>query len=256
MKTIVEVPENAWAIAEAYRNTQHLEAALPFYKTVFEKDTSNLNRVKAAFWLSTLNQQLARNARAGNNSSVSEQFFADSRTYDTKCLDAWKILSPNDRASLNKSYQKYFEKSLAEENLLHMAPVALLDMYKEDSLGRDGGLEKNDKSLAGEPLRDEESRHHAERVLMIHKLFERLGQINLPSERTEALTLLQNMDPKKFSNNVLAQSTWASDLVTLAEDYRKNNEFLKAGQIYVRAAENALNWEKRAESFYKGGLLL
>ena len=45
-------------------------------------------------------------------------------------------------------------------------------------------------------------------------------------------------------------------LVGLAEDYRKDDQLLEAAELYTFAATNSINWEDRAESLYKGGLLL
>jgi hypothetical protein len=53
-----------------------------------------------------------------------------------------------------------------------------------------------------------------------------------------------------------AEDLWAKELMSLAETYRKNNQFLEAGKIYTLTGNESQSWEGRAEALYKGGLLL
>ncbi len=255
VKDIIDAPENAWAVAEAYRNTQRSENSLSFYKTVFEKDTNATNRFKAGFWLSSLNHQIAQRLKESNKAGAAEPHISDSRSYDAKILESWKQLNQNDKASIKKSNHLSFEKSVADNSQLRMPAIALLEIYKDEAPATAPASEKATPTPP-ESTSPEDAQKLGDRVVMIHKLAEYFAQLNLPSERLETLNLLRNFDPKKFPNHILAQSAWASDLISLAEDYRKANEFLKAGQLYVYAADHAVNWEKRAEAYYKGGLLI
>jgi hypothetical protein len=45
-------------------------------------------------------------------------------------------------------------------------------------------------------------------------------------------------------------------LLLLAEEYRKDNEYLEAGRTFGLVASESENWEGRAETLYKAGLLL
>ena len=60
----------------------------------------------------------------------------------------------------------------------------------------------------------------------------------------------------QFKNDKKASSLWVGQLVELAEDYRRTNQYLKAGRTYAFIGKEAIDWDSRAEALYKGGLLL
>ena len=64
------------------------------------------------------------------------------------------------------------------------------------------------------------------------------------------------MTPKDLGDDKAAKQTWASELINLAEDYRKANQYLDAGRLFNLVGAEAENFEGRAEALYKGGLLL
>lgn len=78
----------------------------------------------------------------------------------------------------------------------------------------------------------------------------------MEKERRESLGLLRGMKPSQFGEDKEARKAWMDQLLQLADEYRKDNEYLDAGRIYSLVASESENWEGRAETLYKAGLLL
>ena len=64
------------------------------------------------------------------------------------------------------------------------------------------------------------------------------------------------LKPSQFEQDKEASKLWASELTNLAEEHRKADEFLEAGELYTLVGDSTALTETRAESLYKGGLLL
>jgi hypothetical protein len=64
------------------------------------------------------------------------------------------------------------------------------------------------------------------------------------------------LKPSQFEQDKEAAKIWDSELLSLAEEHRKADEFLQAGELFTLVGDSTLQSEKRAESLYKGGLLL
>ena len=78
----------------------------------------------------------------------------------------------------------------------------------------------------------------------------------MKKEKRESTLLLKNLKPSDFGSDQAAKNVWADQLTLLAEDYRKANQYLDAGRLFSLVGENGENYEKRAETLYKSGLLL
>jgi hypothetical protein len=64
------------------------------------------------------------------------------------------------------------------------------------------------------------------------------------------------LKPTLFEQDKEAAKLWASELTKLAEEHRKADEFLAAGELYTLVGDASALTEQRAEALYKGGLLL
>jgi tetratricopeptide (TPR) repeat protein len=93
-------------------------------------------------------------------------------------------------------------------------------------------------------------------VLLLTDLARRFAEMGMTKERRAAVTLLKHLKPAEFDGDRAAKDVWASELLKLAEDYRKANDYLEAGRLYSLVGKEAENFEGRAEALYKGGLLL
>ncbi|MEI6832569.1 MAG: hypothetical protein WCL28_01140 [bacterium] len=78
----------------------------------------------------------------------------------------------------------------------------------------------------------------------------------MPKERREAMQLMRFIKPTQLEQDKIAAKLWAAEMTKLAEDHRKADEFLEAGQIYTQIGDVTALDDARAESLYKGGLLL
>jgi hypothetical protein len=93
-------------------------------------------------------------------------------------------------------------------------------------------------------------------VKLLDDLGRKFADLGMPKERREAIQLMKFLKPSQFEQDKEASKILASQLTKLAEDHRKADEFLEAGQLYTLIGDAAPLAEGRAESLYKGGLLL
>jgi hypothetical protein len=91
---------------------------------------------------------------------------------------------------------------------------------------------------------------------MLSSLAKKFGELGLKNEREQSIALLRYMKPKDFSDQEAAKKLWAEELTSLANEQREAAKYLDAGRTYAYAGAESENWENRAESLYKGGLLL
>jgi tetratricopeptide (TPR) repeat protein len=91
---------------------------------------------------------------------------------------------------------------------------------------------------------------------LISNLAARFAMLGMDKERRDALGLLRDMKPAQFGDDKEARKAWMDQLLLLAEEYRKDNEYLEAGRTFGLVASESENWEGRAETLYKAGLLL
>jgi tetratricopeptide (TPR) repeat protein len=84
----------------------------------------------------------------------------------------------------------------------------------------------------------------------------RFQLLGLSGERRQALGLLKEMKPSQFGDDKAARKAWMDQLLSLAEEYRKDNEYLESGRIFSLVASESESWDGRAETLYKAGLLL
>jgi hypothetical protein len=71
-----------------------------------------------------------------------------------------------------------------------------------------------------------------------------------------AILLLKSLPTEKVNESKEGKKIWSTRLLALAEKYRLDDQFYEAGSLHVYLATHMKDWDQRAESFYKGGLLL
>ncbi|MBI2603795.1 MAG: hypothetical protein HYW48_12150 [Deltaproteobacteria bacterium] len=247
-EAIAQIPSVAWAVGEAYRNLQKYADALPLYKTVAEKETAEQKRFYALFWSSFLAAETAQVERLANRAERAELLEKDALAADKRLFDSWESLEDSEKSLIKTTYRQHFEEAVKKTNKMQSAPLILLSSLKEE-LGRE---KKQGEAPAAA---SKEGKGNAQ-VRLIHLLGERFAALGQGSSRREALSLLRKLTPKDFPEDGEAHQLWTANLIALADDYRRENQFLDAGRIYTYTAENAEDWDRRAEVFYKGGLLL
>ena len=93
-------------------------------------------------------------------------------------------------------------------------------------------------------------------VRLLDDLGRKFAELGMTSERRQSMELMKFLKPSQFEQDKEAAKIWDSELLSLAEEHRKADEFLQAGELFTLVGDSTLQSEKRAESLYKGGLLL
>jgi tetratricopeptide (TPR) repeat protein len=251
LERIGEAPATAWAMAQAYRKLQQPEQAAKLYKQAGDQMGVSPKKFRALFWrLESLVKQLAIAKSENSPTARIRQLEDHIRSTDEQGLQVWEKLKNSERGMLFTALQPELEAGLNETaltkthpNLVHWAWSGRL------TTAAAGGTTSNQQIGDGlNPSR--------QTVYLLSDLAKRFGQLGQAGKQQEAKNLLRFMSPADFNGDDQAAKLWAQELVNLAETYRRNNQYLKAGRLYTLTGEKSQNWEKRAEALYKGGLLL
>src|SRR5690606_4983917 len=101
-----------------------------------------------------------------------------------------------------------------------------------------------------------ESQPTARMIYLFADLSKRFEQLSMDPERQAAKQLLRRINLKSAPPSKDALRVWTNELTALAEEFRRNNDYLEAGRLYTLTGTENNQWEGRAEALYKGGLLL
>ena len=241
----------AWSISEAYRNLGQMESALPFYRLAAKQSEKGLGLFKPLFWQAVIASNLSSNYRSTGRRTAASKYRTEASRADRRMGIVWSELNDDEKNSLKVSYKGHFEQTLSDPGLLKTPPRIILSSWSE-ALGSNQNIDI--ESDAKEWTKSYSPSGDAIRLL--RKLIKRFRSLGLTKERREATNLLKQITPDKFEGDKEAQAAWTNELINLAEEYRKNNQYLEAGRLYTFTAESAVDWNGRAESLYKGGLLL
>lgn len=254
MQSVGKNPPTAWALAEAYRKLGQREKSVSFYESAEKIQGSGPARFKAAFWLASVAGELAADGRSEKiGADRIERLRKKSLQADQRMSAYWDALKPDERQSLSAAYREPFEQTLTSQVKLKTPAKIVLSNWSR-SLGTAASSTATSKS-GGAELSNGYSPSGAA-VIMLSDLGKRFGELGMPQERREAVGILRKMKPKDFEEDKAAKEIWAKQLTALAEDYRQANQYLDAGRLFSQVGEGSENWEGRAESLYKGGLLL
>ena len=244
--------KTSWAIAEAYRKLGQRGKAIDFYKTAVNSESEGPDRFKAEFWLAVTAGEEAEDLRLNKGDAAKTAALAErSRSADKAAHATWQQLKEDERQKLGVAYKEPFEKTVNSPAKLRTGPTIVLANWTS-ALGTkastQNGGDNADWSRNFSPS--------GSAVILLSDLGKRFAQLGMTNERRQAVTLLKFMTPKDFAEDKAAKQAWASELINLAEDYRKANQYLDAGRLFNLVGAEAENFEGRAEALYKGGLLL
>ena len=242
----------AWSLAEAYRKLGQSSKAIDLYAAAAKSSPEGPDRFKSSFWLAVTAGEGAEEAKQnGADPSRISSLAALSRNADKAAEQAWDRLSAEEKAKLTVAYKEPFEQTIKSPAKLRVGPKIVLNNWTDaltTKKSTQNGGENTDWTRNFSPS--------GSAVLMLTDLGKRFGQLGMANERKQAISLLKYMTPKEFADDAAAKKVWASELTSLAEDYRKANQYLDAGRLLAQVGADAENWEGRAEALYKGGLLL
>ena len=249
LQSIKKLPATSWAIGEAYRAVGQGETAIPFYETATQA-TGGMDRFRAQFWLAVTAGDVAEQIRdASGTTARVNSLKKKSRDADLAMAKTWQTLKPNEQKDLTVALKDPMERSVTSPSMLRTPPQIMLSTWTE------AFSTKVTTTSGGNPTDWERNFSPAvSTTTFVTDLGRRFGELGLVNERRQALQLLRKVKPNEADKE--AQKIWAAELVKLAEEYRTNNDYLEAGRIYAFVGEESSNLESRAETLYKGGLLL
>lgn len=251
IRTVKDHEQVAWSIGEAYRNLGQQELALPFYRIAAKKFESGLDLFRPVFWQAVITANLASSLRREGKRTAASNYRREARSADSQMGILWSKLNDEEKNRLRVTYKPHFEQTLSEAALLRTPPRIILSSWTE-ALG-------SNQNIDSENIEKEWTTSYSpsgDAIRLLRRLIKRFRALGLSKERRDATNLLKEITPDKFSDDKQAQKVWTNELINLAEEYRKNNQYLEAGRLYTFTAESAIDWNGRAESLYKGGLLL
>lgn len=254
-KSLVSIknnPKTAWALAEAYRKLGQTGESVNLYSIAAKKSAEAPDKFKAQFWLAVMSAEKARSLEAKNGSNRQIQSLKKaSQNADAEMFSAWNSMTPEEQDIYSTAYKTHFEKTVTQTTSLKTpAKIVLMNWTKALStkVSTDNGGELTDWDKHFSPS--------GSSVYLLRDLAKRFSQMGLTQERRDTLKLLKLLSPKQFADDQSAKKIWASELISLAEDYRTASQNLDAGRIYAMVGSQSEDWEGRAEALYKGGLLL
>ena len=252
LQKVKQSPKTAWALAEAYRKLGQSSKSVDLYNAAAKGFSDGIDHFKAAFWLSVTAGELAAESKenASDQSRLSNLLNL-SRNADKDAEKTWDKLRPDERSKLAVAYKEAFEKTVNSPAKLRSGPKIVLKSWT-DAMATKKSTQNGGDNV--DWMRNYSPSGSA--VILLTDLAKRFGQLGMTAERRQATSLLKNMSPKDFADDAAAKKVWASELINLAEEYRKSNEYLDSGRLFSQVGAEAENFEGRAEALYKGGLLL
>ncbi|MCX6111401.1 MAG: tetratricopeptide repeat protein [Proteobacteria bacterium] len=252
LRSIKKDAKTAWAIAEAYRKLGQRAKAIDFYHAIITPETEGPDRFKAQFWLAVTAGEEAEDLRLNKGDAAKVSALAErSRVADKEAGETWKRLKEVERQKLGIAYKEPFENTINSPAKLRTGLTIVLANWTKalsTKASTKNGGDDADWSRNFSPS--------GSAVILLSDLAKRFALLGMTTERRQALSLLKFMTPKDLGDDKAAKQTWAADLINLAEDYRKANQYLDAGRLFNLVGAEAENFEGRAEALYKGGLLL
>ncbi|MBP9708495.1 MAG: hypothetical protein KBD78_12695 [Oligoflexales bacterium] len=244
LQSIKKEPETAWAIAESYRKAGSTLSAAKFYE-ISNSHSDVIKSATSAFWVSYTSKDALASNPAKINPTERAQLNNYARKFDPIFSSKYMALNDTQKLDVDKMLMQYYEDSIRRKLLLKTPAILVLQQRSQKpAINSEVVTNKSTQSSA------------ANEIILLSRLAESFAELKMPQERRRALNLYKNVSPEEFSDDTTAKNIWARDLLKLAEEYRAANNYLEAGRTYAYTAEKSVNWDKKAESLYKGGLLL
>ncbi len=232
-----------WALAEAYRKESQEEKALFFYQSLPDNRGNLARTFCAKFWISTLGAQFLHTNKGEADGQKEKMKHADS---DMKSL--WKDMTDIDKAKVRQDIEGDLENSLVSDATLSLEAPAEIVLENWQQVLTKSKEQKPDWVRSDPPTE--------KTVFLLDRLatfFEKAGK---KEKSAAAILLFKSLPTDKVNESKEGKKLWAARLLALAEKYREDNQFYDAGGLHVYLATHIKDWDQRAESFYKGGLLL
>lgn len=255
MKSITKNPIVSWQVAESYRALGQKDAALDFYQKTVNTADAKITKFKAEFWLASISAEQASDLKARrSNPTKAATLNSRARKSDQQMEKTWETLSADERNALLTALGGEFRNVTASDLALRTPAKLVLEQYKM-------ALTDNPPKLDATPGTDSSDwvgnfSPSSATVRLLDDLGRKFAELGMPNERRDAMTLMRFIKPNQLEQDQLAAKLWAAEMTKLAEDHRKADEFLEAGKIYTQIGEVTSLENSRAESLYKGGLLL
>ncbi len=250
LQSIKKTASVAWVLAESYRHTGRNESAVGHYETAAAGMQTDADRFKANFWLSVAAGNTIQAMRAQNRGGNTSTLQAKMRKADQDMMRSWTSLNTAQKGETYAAMRPHLEKSLEDAIPTRTPAVIILERWTQ-TLATETSLSSSSDSEG-----DAATSASANSVRLLSRLATRFAALGMSKEKQQATSLMQYIKPASLSGDEEARKLWATQLNNLAEEYREANRFLEAGKLYALAGGESGNLENRAESLYKGGLLL
>ena len=168
--------------------------------------------------------------------------------------DIWRKLKADEKSVLMTALGSAMQDVAASEARLRTPPKIILEQYKS-------ALSANTPKITGTSGTSNTDwlgnfSPSGSTVKLLDDLGKKFAELGLPAERRQTIQLMKFLKPEHLAQDKEAAKLWASELTKLAEEHRKADEFLEAGELYTLVGDSTAVAEGRAENLYKGGLLL
>ena len=251
LKTVAQNTHTAWALGQSYRKISQPENAIKYYQQSAKEFPSGVNKFKANFWLAVTSGEV-RNQLKANSSNPSRISYLGqiSRSADSEMEDEWKKLDTDNKTKIMLGMRDDFEHSITSSSLLKTPALILLEAWDKSlsSTYSAGSTKPTDILSNYSPI--------ASTVTVLTELAKRFSDLGLNSERRKTIQLLRYIKPSDIKDEKEAKKLWADQLIGLADEYREDSQYLEAGRLYAFTGEQAPDFEQRAATLYKGGLML
>ncbi|MEZ4742019.1 MAG: hypothetical protein R3B45_06190 [Bdellovibrionota bacterium] len=249
LQSIKKDADVAWQLAESYRNQSLNEKALPLYQFTSQKVENNSKRFQAAFWSATIAENKLQAKRNKNiNINKLKKQINDS---DRMMISVWNSLSEEEKNKLSTANKEHLESVIMSNSHLKAPLDIVLNSWSKKLSSQ---LTVNNEET--QPSTETKDSPTASSIYLLEKLANKFQEHGEVEKRKKTIRIMQSITPKSFQDDKKAQQIWSKELLSLAEEYRKANNYLEAGRLYTFTAQNSQNNDNRAENLYKGGLLL
>lgn len=238
--------KNHHAVAESYRHLGQYPAAIRHYEDY--RNSKNLlphRRFVAGIWQLDSQVKAMELVEPG---AAQRRLQRQARTLDRALIKEYIKLKPEQQKAVVTELKSTLIRLSQNRRFVATPARIVLSVWQHSLLPDAKSLENPDRLPKWQP----DSRT-VPRLTNLKRTFHLQG-MRPRSEKVDRL--LTALDPKLFQNDPISKKIWTKEILKLAETYRKDKQYLKAGRMYTLSAHNDDGWERRAEALYKGGLLL
>ena len=254
MKSVRKSADVAWMIGESYRQVGQSETAISFYQTATEVPVG-IDRFKAQFWLNNIAGNTAESMKtAHGNQEKIRTYESASRRADSEMQATWDKLKSDEKAQILTGMADAIESSVASDLKARTPAKILLDKWTSALTVNPPKMSATNGTNPTDPVGNFSP--SAGTVHVLDDLGKKFAELGMQPEKRKALELMRFIQPSAIEQDKTAQKIWSDQLLNLAEEHRKANEFLEAGELYSLVGDGSTSNENRAEAYYKGGLLL